>query len=374
MKLTRTLFYCMLLVCACMTCSSPDTNYLQSANELIDNDDGDGNGGVDSNAFTINEQLQPYYDRFIEEMLDRGEDLRDIPINVLLVSQSEESQQFGYCGLGYRYYNGTENAHVEIVYNGNCWIDLTDIERENLMFHEFGHALLARPHKGDPPTFPNGSARSLMCSSVYCYAFHIYTNYQETQRSFYLDELLDETINTPSWAGEKFYNTTIDNDQISEDANGWFSETSFQDDNPINPYNYFIDNTEFASPPYALAVTVSTNSQNETTGNWYKDFILSDFDSCSNLIAETSFKITAGLENGYLNLIIDLYDDVNSEIPFSSNYSEPGSVDVGSGFFRIRTKAICVPSETAKFRVRLLVKSESNTTVYFDDLKVDLYD
>lgn len=373
MKSTKAILYS-ILMCLLFACSKPETGQaIQNANDIIDYDDGDGNNGVNPNNISISEQLLPYYDRFIDEMLSRGEDLRDIPISIVLVSPSVQSNTYGYCGLGYSNYNGTGNARVEIVNNGRCWSDRSDIERENLMFHEFGHALLDRPHISAPTTFPNGSARSIMCSSNYCSGFTNYGPYQDTQRSFYLDELLDENINMPFWATSKNSSSTLEDDEISASANGWISESSLQN-NSVDPFSYSISNDDYLSSPYALAITATAHSQSDAYGNWYKDFIISDFDDCSNIIAEINFKTTAYLLNGYLNLIIDLYDDVNSETEFNRYYAENETTDVGSGFYRIQTKAICIPSETAKIRVRLYMKSESNATAYFDDLRVILYE
>ncbi|MCK8479118.1 hypothetical protein [Psychroserpens algicola] len=374
MKFIKSVLIC-IVICLIIACSKPETGHsISNTVETIDYDDGDGNTGDGSEALSINEQLQPYYDRFIDEMLARGEDLRDIPISILLVSPTEQSNNLGYCGLGYYNYDGTGNSRVEIVYNSRCWINLTDIEKENLMFHEFGHALLNRPHISSPHTFPNGSARSIMCSSGYCSGFGIYSIHQDTQRSFYLDELLDVNIDAPYWSASKSSSTTLEEDDITASASGWVSESVLQDNNTSNPYSYSVSSADYLSSSYALAITATANSQSNSYGNWYKDFVISDFDDCSNIVAEINFKTTAYLSNGYLNVLIDLFDDVNSETEFHRYYTEPGTTEVGSGYYRIQTKAICIPNETAKIRVRLYMKSESNATAYFDDLRIILFE
>lgn len=368
--MTRVILFC-LIAFLCFTCSKTRIGHtLPNSEEDIVFENENGNGTTDP---TIHIQFQSYYDNFIEEMLLRGEDLSDIPISIEFVNPNFQPGDVSYCGLGYFNYIETGVSKVEIVNSGYCWTGLSDIEKENLIFHEFGHALLNRSHTAG--LLPNGLATSLMCSSNGCNTFYIYNAYQEAQRSYYLDELLNENINIPSWAGTKTYSSTLDDDQISETAEGWIPETIFPaNTNSNNPYSFSIDTNQFTSAPYALAITTTSNSESNTYGNWYKDYTIADFDDCSNLIAEVNFKSTNSLENGYLNLIIDLYDNIDSETEFKRHYAEIETATVGSGFYRLRTTAICIPDDTAKFRIRLYVKSESNATVYFDDLKVDMYD
>jgi hypothetical protein len=374
MKSASAIILCLFLYLF-IACSKPEVGQVIQGIETIENDNGDGGSGTETETISINEQLRPYYDRFIEVMLSRGEDLRDIPIGIYLVSPDEQSEAYGYCGLGYSNYDNTGIARVIIVYTPFCWTTLTDIQKENLMFHEFGHALLERPHHPEPSSFPNGSPRSIMCSSNGgCSGFSNYRNYQDVQRDFYLDELLNEDIPMPGWATTKFFSTTLEEDSILDINHGWIPETIFPAGSTANPYSYSISDNQFTSTPYALAITAAANSQSNTSANWYKDFILSNFDSCSNLFASVNFKISNSLSNGFLNLYIDLYDDVDSDIEFDRHYAEAGLTDVGNGFYRIRTKAICIPNETVKFRIRLSMRSESNATVYFDDLRVDLYE
>lgn len=371
MNFNKSLIYC-LLVSMMLSCSGPDNTYRFENSE--DDDEIIGGNGSGTTDLVIDPQFQSYYDNFIAEMLSRDVDLRDVPISITFINPNFQPGDVTYCGLGFTNYNGTTgNASVEIVNSGYCWSNLTNIEKENLMYHEFGHALIERFHLSGESIFPNGSARSIMCSGNTCSGFSIYGNYQDEQRDFYLDELINEDINMPNWANSKYFNTTLADDSILENADGWMSGTENMS-STINPYSYFIDDNESFSASYSLGVTSVSNSQSNTFGNWYKDYEISDFEACSNLIATAKFKLTDILVDGYLNLYIDLFDDVNSETKFNRYYAESEVTDAGNGYYSLRSTAICIPSETVKFRVRLVLKNESNVTVYFDDIKVDLYD
>ena len=52
-----------------------------------------------------------------------------------------------YCGYGYNSYGGTGLRRIEISRAVSCgWLTLSDIERENFIFHEIGHAFFNRGH------------------------------------------------------------------------------------------------------------------------------------------------------------------------------------------------------------------------------------
>ncbi|RZN84630.1 MAG: hypothetical protein EVB11_00845 [Winogradskyella sp.] len=346
-------------------CSKSD---VQPSSSPIINSEGEGE---ENDIMTIDSLLKPFYDSFIEEMLSRGRDLSQIPISIVFINPgSQNGAGNAYCGLGYANYDQSNTARVEIVSSPDCWNNQTYIQKENLMYHEFGHALLNRGHVFN--FFPNGLPTSIMCSQI-CSNFQVYSLNQEQQRSFYLDELLNEDIEMPSWADEKNYSQTLVVDEILEN-NEWVPVTVFDNNVSDNPYSYFIEQIEYTSPNYSLGISVIQNSNNNNFGNWYKDFEISDFANCSNLVAEVNIKSTDFLINGNINLVIDLYDDLDSDEEFSRRFAQGEAIELGGGFFKIQTKSICIPEVTKKFRVRFYVKGDSETNVYFDDLVVNLYE
>jgi len=350
-----------LLVLTIISCSDDDVTNSPTNNFTDENQDPyDENHDIPD--LVIRQELRPFYDNFIEEMNTRGLDLGDIPINL----DFSNSLPQGYCGRGY-FDQNINAARVEIV--PDCWGDRPYIEKEGLMFHELGHALLGRGHTFG--SLPNGSRKSIMCTGPTCSPFTTYNIHQTQQRSYYLDELINEDIAVPDWASAKIYSGLLQHDSFTETEdweNGVLTLTGNE-----NSFDYFISNSEYTSPPYALGIT-TVDSDNVLFGNWYKDFFFSDLEDCANIVATANFKSSGIQVNGFISLIIDLYDSQESEIEFSRIYADTFSEQDSNGFISISTTAICIPDETVKIRVRFFVKSQSNSTVYIDDLSIYLYE
>ncbi len=80
--------------------------------------------------------LRIYLDRFEAEAKAKGYDF-DLT-NVQLAYMDEVVvNNVTYCGYGYNSYSGTGLRRIEISKAVNCgWLALSDIERENFIFHE----------------------------------------------------------------------------------------------------------------------------------------------------------------------------------------------------------------------------------------------
>ena len=104
--------------------------------------------------------LRIYLDRFEEEAKARGYDFDLANVQVAYVDDLVVNN-VTYCGYGYSNYGGTGQRRIEISKTENCgWLKLTDIERENFVFHEIGHAFFNRLH--DDAMLCDGAVASLM--------------------------------------------------------------------------------------------------------------------------------------------------------------------------------------------------------------------
>ena len=107
-----------------------------------------------------------------------------------------------YCGYGYPNYGGTGQRRIEISKTENCgWLALSDLERENFVFHEIGHAFFNRGH--DDAMLCDGLVASLMTGGPNYLT--VYTELGE-KRDNYIKELIDplvantKCIGTPNWS------------------------------------------------------------------------------------------------------------------------------------------------------------------------------
>ncbi|MDG5490541.1 hypothetical protein [Psychroserpens sp. SPM9] len=351
-------------------CSKPDVAPSSTYNDN-DNETGGGSNNSNPSGLTIDNELRPFYDSFIEAMQERGQNLGDLPISIEFVNQISAPNSSQFCAYGYPNFNNTGAARVEVINSFGCWDRWTSIQKENLMYHEFGHALLSRGHMAG--YLPNGSERSLMCSSSDCNNYRVYTVYQEVQRDYYLDELLNIGIAIPDWAVEKNYTATLLEDSFSDIQDWEFETETVNGESSTNPYTFFIEDTEYFSPPFALGIASESNSETATYGHWYKDYTIDNSNDCSNLIVKTDLKYN-GLNEGLFAVIVDLYDTVDTDLEFAQYYTILDTNSSTTVFENFETNVICIPNETTKFRVRFYLETQSASTVYIDNLEVDLYE
>jgi len=134
--------------------------------------------GACSKETLIVEELQPYFDRFIEEAEKRGISFEDEDLLVdMRIGEIPENPSF----LGICNYFGPD-VNQEVLINILFWELLTPIEKEKLVFHELGHCILNRLHRNDKAA--NGFCMSIMNTSNGCF-----DNYSDETRDSYLDEL-----------------------------------------------------------------------------------------------------------------------------------------------------------------------------------------
>lgn len=143
----------------------------------------------------IDDKYEPYVDRFLEEAAQRG---LSYDISRLTVVEGVTDPEF--CGYGWWDYEGSGNQRIEISEEVWCWDERNDMEREILMFHELGHAILARPHS--EANMPIGLPKSMMCSSTCRGFWDTYTLYTPQLRKYYIDELFDQSVFAPEWAAK----------------------------------------------------------------------------------------------------------------------------------------------------------------------------
>jgi len=124
----------------------------------------------------IDEELQPYFDRFVEEGANRGEaiDLVAKRIEGFLLDIEEENVA-GQCSYSS---SSTRKVNIDI----NYWNSATDLEKEFVVFHELGHCYLERSHLDEAE---NRSCTSIMHSGTSGCRFR----YNAASRGTYLDEL-----------------------------------------------------------------------------------------------------------------------------------------------------------------------------------------
>lgn len=169
---------------------------------------------VPISRYNVPTSVQPHVEAFVKEGELRG---KTINVENLVIKLGANLHQgaAATCHLG-------RNQLTPTIY-----IDTTSFNwrnnyytREALVFHELGHIYLDRlAHRDD--NMPNGDRASIMHTQ--CGQFfggHL----TQFKRTYYLDELFDETTPFPKWATD----LPAYGDVAAEDRQLWFQE-SFQD-------------------------------------------------------------------------------------------------------------------------------------------------
>lgn len=131
-------------------------------------------------VLTIDPELQPYFDAFVEEGSKRGRTIQmDEYLLTASIQEINRPKIAGQC-------TQSEGTISQILIDQKYWRGYSTLQRESLVFHELGHCILKRSHRDDKDL--NGNCVSIMESG----AGNCEMLYNTENRPFYLDELFSE--------------------------------------------------------------------------------------------------------------------------------------------------------------------------------------
>lgn len=210
----------------------------------------------------IPDEFKSFIVDFAEEAKTRNVSVDTSKIEVVYVDRIRvEGRDF--CGRGLFNYQGTGTNRIEISLQEGCWSGRSDLEKENLFFHELGHAVLGRFHLND--LLPNGTFKSLMCGN--CSNFGTYTKYTLFKRPYYLDELFDPAASVPDWGTNKTVKATILDDGFNDGPLEWTFVTT---DGAVNRNNYSgsVVADRFHSDPNSLRISAEKIEDTDASAFW----------------------------------------------------------------------------------------------------------
>ncbi len=148
-------------------------------------------------VYQVPAAIEPFVERFVQEAAARGISLNvtNLVVEIGLLTDEDEDVA-GTCTNG-----GLTTPLIRLDTTKNWWSN-GDMIREEVIFHEFGHCLLGRPHQDD--VLPNGDFASIMrTKSPGLYAFYEFLDVNLSyKRDYYLSELFDEFTDPPCWIDE----------------------------------------------------------------------------------------------------------------------------------------------------------------------------
>ncbi len=148
----------------------------------------------DSNEYRVDSTFTPYLNRFdsIAKLKNKVFDLESTGLIIEFANLKDNN-------AGLTHYETPIRIEIDKTY----WNDISgyagaDLMKEDLIFHELGHGLLKRDHLN--ATLENGDWKSIMCggTKVNDRAWNI--NYRGVRRSYYIDELFNESTPAPAFS------------------------------------------------------------------------------------------------------------------------------------------------------------------------------
>ena len=183
----------LLLILLLLGCNKDDS----TAPEPIPKDDNDTNTPGNDDGFVnekIEEEFKPYVISFLAEANARGKNPNNVIGEMLeTLTLTYDHRLSDFCGYAVSW---GDSPKVYIASSVQCWDMRSDIDREILIFHELGHAILERSHTNEK--LSNGDWKSMMLSNR---QFGLYQAGSK-ERTYYLDELFDPDTDEPSWVND----------------------------------------------------------------------------------------------------------------------------------------------------------------------------
>lgn len=307
----------------------------------------------------VDSELAIYVDRFFAEATLRGMELTDDNLEVVFRDLSEE----GVCGLGYSKFMGTDLRKVEISQNFFCWGFQEDLAKENLVFHELGHAILRLSHANN--MLPNGLPTEMMCDGNACDVFAYYDKYTLGKRAYYLDKLFRLSTPAPNWSKVKsretiFFEEDAESDQVAE--NLALLSTNFKGTIAENPISQ--------SKSIALEAVEKLTGGDEV-GEWIIRLESPVISEGVDLKFTTQIA-SENLSGAGINLILRTYSRNNSETEISAATSKRIN-NLTNLTNQIEALTLTYfPSDVQQIEIILQILPNTSGTVYFDNLKLSV--
>jgi len=318
----------------------------------------------------IDPELAIYIDRFLDEAAKRDIEVEADNLQAFILAEVTEGE-IRLCGKGYSPMFGDKFRQIDI--SQFCWEFATDIEKEILIFHELGHALLDREHQSSKMN--NGRNRSIMFSGPTCDIYTSYTECHSTIRQYYINELFNTRTSNPFWSVRQNLRRIVIKDSFDASTLAWDILSTDSSTDPIH-LSVSQDSTQFHSAPASLLLE-QTTATSPNTAPFIQGFADVGFlKPCSNINIEGRIK-TENLGNGWLDIQIQYpsFDEFGN--PFSDcvhQFTIRETATSQTTFQTFSFDEFCVPGGKKDFEIRLALRTPTPAKVYIDDLKLTLWD
>jgi hypothetical protein len=303
--------------------------------------------------------LTIYLDRLEQEAAKLGYDFDLSKVQVAYVNEIKIGDRT-FCGYGHSNYDGAGLRRIEISKSVYCnWAGKTDIERENLFFHEIGHAFLQRLH--DETKQCDGSPLSLMNSTVN--GWKIYGDNEEEKRTYYISELIDPMVALDKCIdyGQDFNVDPVLYTYTKDDKDWYFDSVGGSYSGEQGP-----DNT--------LSIAISPTTNTNKNGYWYKQFLTPAIPECAEVKLKVRMNSTMLTGKGAALSIRAYHAPLGREGSYTEQLLRVSSEDnPATGQLVDHTEEVIIPCYSRKITymvIFVVMLGETKGEVVFDALQL----
>ncbi|MDD3323069.1 MAG: hypothetical protein PHS59_16665 [Paludibacter sp.] len=158
----------------------------------------------DSHEYRVDTEFTQYLQRFEDEAAKKDKYF-DLESTGLIIEFANLKDNIA----GLTHYEQPIRIEIDKTY----WNEIKgyqgeDLMKENLIFHELGHGLLNRDHLNT--TLENGDWKSIMCGGTMVDNRNWNINYRGMRRTYYIDELFNESTPAPEFSSNTLLEDTTD--------------------------------------------------------------------------------------------------------------------------------------------------------------------
>ncbi len=296
----------------------------------------------------IDPAFQEYVDRFVTEA-----DLRNVKIDISKLKVTYGDTLKYYCGYG---------LTNDVVIRSYCWENSSDINKEILLFHELGHAILGRMH--DNTILPNGDFTTIMAPNGF---YSCYSEFTPEKRKYYLDILFIPSSPQPDWAVERKTAKVILMDTINAASNSWLYFKS-----PGCTSKGEISSSVFVSPGTCLAIkSDSPSTSTDDFSYWVYTLIPQGIKQSTKLVLQVKIKLDNVTDKG---VYFAIRGNANPKFTFFSTTQGVKDLSGTSDFIEYAVEIPYYISLTESINLFLILNGKSTGTAYFDDITLVNYE
>lgn len=317
----------------------------------------------------IHPELQPYVTAFESEAMKRGIVVEIDGLNAQIVEGLSSSAPV--CGVSLR---EDVRGFPAIEIDKDCWETYPESDKEVLVFHELGHAVLGRSDTDDYLDFEIKPKSIMTTRSL----IKLYNTSEGPMREYYIDELFDSNTPFPYSFRDKNLSRTLLEEDFSVGLDGW---QFFVDGEEIEDWEND-PRIDISSVNNSGASSINFSNQ-DSEGDWIlflKRFEIDNFSTCSNLLATGDVVKTQGSDFLFINMGLSLRErDVNGNLNRFS-FEENGVNDTLAEFaddevfedFQVAN--YCIPVKTDLVTVSFSLWSNSMAEIRIENVRVELYE